>query len=409
MTKEKFCNDLFISLTSTKRKFIPIETRVIKLEKTLNYFPQMMSIVWPERKNKIGIINCGNYGNVGDYSYSFIVSNFLEGELVFIDEKNNDKEKIIDIEYLIIGGGGLFNLERLDTTNTMFKYQNYCIEYNIPYYILSVGFQDTKINTTENGKFKGYSKLLDNAQFISVRSISDYIIASSIVKEATRDFLYVYPDLVYSLAQFLPILKNERNILLVVLDDNWITLENDFIVSDINKRLSENSLLKLVFIDFAGKTKNNYKNVLNIQVIKAIFPNSKVIEGINTPFCEKRDFTLNQLIDLLCSTDTIISGRLHSDILGKVYKIPNICNYGYSNYKLDAETFSNLNVINAIEPLKLISGYIKNNIIFTSSGWDDKTRNNNIVRLHLKTGIAIKLIQNWNNRKIEEKIFEILK
>lgn len=409
-TSEKFCNDLYNSLiiTTCNRKDKYNFKKVIG--KTLNYFPQMMYIDWKIKKKLIGILNCSIYGNVGDFSYSYIIEKYLtrsEYELTFIDDQHGDiKQDIIPIDYLIIGGGGLLNLERLNQTNKIWEYQHYCIINKIPYYLLSLGFQDTDLNGKNIDKLKNYAYLLDNSNFISVRSFPDYMIACNIIKNETKEFLHIYSDLVYSLPLFIPYKEFKRDILLVVLDNNWITLDNEYIRNDINQRLFLNKNLKLVFTDFAGIAINNKSNI-DVKLINKYFPNSLIINGIMTVYSHIRNSTLSDIIEILCKSHTVISGRLHSYILSKVYKVPNIENYNYSNYKVFADKFSNLDNNCAITPLKLIDYYINHDIIFTSKDWSENDRNDSIVRLHQKTNIAIEHIQNWNNRQIEEKLFSL--
>lgn len=408
-TSEKFCNDIYQSLIST----IKTKTEFIKnkeIGKTLDYFPQTMYIDWKIKKKLIGILNCGVYGNVGDYSYSFIIKEYLnrsDYELIFInDQHGKDKQDIIPIDYLIIGGGGLLNLERLHHGNRIWEYQNYCIVNKIPYYLLSLGFQDTDLNGKNIDKLKNYASLLDNSNFISVRSFPDYMIACSMIKNETKEFLHVYSDLVYSLDNFIPFKEFKRNILLVVLDNNWITLNNEYIRNDINQRMYLNKNLKLVFIDFAGISLNNSTNINN-NLINMYFPNSRIVNGLKTIYSQTRNSTLNDIVEILCKSHTVISGRLHSYILSKVYKVPNIENYNYNNYKVSADKFSNLNNDTAIIPLKTIDYYINHDIRFTSKNWTENDRNDSIVRLHQKTNISIEHIQNWGNRQIEEKLVSL--
>lgn len=405
---EKF--DVYNSLITTKInqcKIIPI-----KQKKLLDYLPQSMYFDWPVYTKKILIINSGGYGNVGDYTYSFIFNKFFYGKpeykLIFLSDNDINRDFINDFDFLIIGGGGLLNKERLHTKNLINIYSDYCIQKDIPYYLISIGFQDTEINGDFN-KFKGYSKLLDNSDFISVRSTVDYNIAYSITKKQTKEFLYVYSDLAYSLHKFVPAINSERNILLVVLDQNWITLDNKFIIDDINKRMIMNPKLKLVFTDFNGISQGKF-DILKDIIILRIFPNSIIESGITTKniyndiFLKDRNNTLQDMIEILCKTDTIISGRYHSNILSKVYKIPNIENYNYSNYKLQAEKISNLDTNITLEPLKIIFNYMENNVKFKSKNWTENDRNSAISKINEQLGIAIKFIQNWNNRTIEEKL-----
>ena len=46
------------------------------------------------------------------------------------------------------------------------------------------------------------------------------------------------------------------------------------------------------------------------------------------------------------------------------------------------------------------------NLVMTFQNWSSDERNENIVKLHLKTGIDISVIQNWNNYEIEKTLFD---
>lgn len=404
--------DVYNSLITTKRNICTIKLDTQK--QLLDYLPQSMYFNWPLNTKKILIINTGGNGNIGDYTYSFIVNKFFsdkpEFKLIFLSDNDIHKEFVNDFDFLIIGGGGLLNKERLHSKNLMHFYSNHCIKNNIPYYIISVGFQDTEVNLNGDfDKFKGFSKLLDNSDFISVRSTSDYNIACQITKKQTKEFLYVYCDLAYSLNKFIPAIESYRDILLVVLDENWISLSNKFIIEDINRRMVINPKLKLVFTEFTGVDPGKVP-ILNKTEILKLFPNSTFESGIITKdlyplnHLKDRTNTLSDIIDLLCKTDTIISGRYHSNILGKVYNVPNMENYNYSNYKLQAEKISNLDTKKSLEPLNIIFNYMCYDIKFKSKNWTEDDRNSGISKVNEKTGIAINFIQNWNNRTIEEKL-----
>lgn len=399
-TKERFADDLYNSLINTEqRKRKPRYVNTVY--KTIDYSPQIMYFNWTERRKRIGILNCGAYGNVGDYSYNYIFGKFLKGDIIYINEHNNDYEEIVDIDYLVIGGGGLFNIARLNSTNTIWKYKNYCKTNGVPYYIVSVGFQDCDFNTNGRSVFLKYGELMDDSQYVSLRSAQDYLIASSVVKPQTKEYMHVYSDLVYSLDKFIPYRKTCRNILLVVLDSNWIKMHDKFIRNDINRRLISDSSLELVFINFAGFDSKNV--VINEDILKCYFSDYTVINGLTT---EHRNggVELDDIADLLCRTDTIISGRLHSYVLAKVYKVPNTINYNYNNYKITADKISNLDVNSSLEPIKRIKEFIKHDIVFTSMNWNENERNSNIVKLNIKTNISIRLLQNWSNRNIEEAL-----
>ena len=138
-----------------------------------------------------------------------------------------------------------------------------------------------------------------------------------------------------------------------------------------------------------------------MKAIKTWFPECEIIHGLKTEYTQDRTFSIYDIINLLCKTKICISGRYHSYILSSVYNIPQHINYNYDNYKLQADQLSNLDKRKAINPLKIIYNNILNDNIFFSKNWDKNDRNDAIVRLHEKSGIAINLLQNYTNIKIE--------
>ena len=396
-----FCDDFYKSLTSTIRNK-NISVNRTEITSVLDYLPQQLLFRWKTVKT-ILVVNAGNFGNVGDFCYSYILNQYFSSgdyRLIFISDSELHKDFVHDFDYLIIGGGGLLNLQRLKKENLMWQYAEYAMKYSIPVYLVSLGFQDCNPFDVDLIKYTDYQWLLNGSDYISVRSAVDYMIAYNLVKKETREFIYVYPDLVYSLDKYILFTSCHRNILLVVLDKNWITLGNakHYIDSILAKRQD----LKLVFTEFTGV--HDGINAIDFDKVKQVYPVSEIVSGLHTEYSNTRTSTLQTFVDLLCKTDTIISGRYHSGILASVYKVPNVVNFNYQNYKIVAENISSLDNSKALDPLNTIKYFIDTGKTFTNPGWDETDRNDAILHVSKARCIPVEIAQNWGNRVLDESL-----
>lgn len=440
--EREFNGNLMKSLLSTVRKNVSEVHRTVEflLDNDLSVEdvrPQLLFFDWKNKTKNILCINSHGNGNVGDDSYGFILNEFFKDskkynvdivsdtQVMFSDKsvrstggylaaisKNENEKELCEFDYLIIGGGGLLNKERINRNNSMWIYTDIARKKNIPYYIVSVGFQNIEVNSEKEDfkKFEPFRELLDNADFISVRSVPDYNIACSIVSKHTKEFLYYHPDMVYSIKNFVNKNKNsERNVLMVIIN-NWIDISKQFIQVDIRKRLNANPDLELVFVDFGGVNYEKDVAINNDLLIQNFSDYDFEVHYGVSPQVElsklypKRTCKLIDIYNLMMKTDTVITGRYHGYILGKVFNVPNIETYNYSNFKFEADNVSGEKIFDtALEPLMIIKNYIDNDYKkFTSKTWNSADRNGAIVYLHIKTGIDVSMIQNWSSRKIEE-------
>lgn len=405
----------------------------------------------------IGIISCYGFGNVGDDSYGFILKKFFNSsdyQLHFIHDNlvymTDDTYIPIDIynsnptnydifkpDYVIIGGGGLFDKERLDRGTSIHIYSSLCKEYNIPYYIVSVGFQFCEVYDDYrrvNELFTPYKAIFEGAEYISVRTIVDYAYIRSIIDSTHYYKVEYHPDLVYSINKFMNNNGNEshnacepyRDIILVTLCKSWINLKYTHIRDYIDSILYEHPDFRIIFIDFDGYNPDR-EPIINPDTILMHYSNAEYIYGkeieldndmlISNSIANdiqikklnmERIHTIEDIINMLKRTHTLITGRYHGIILGKTMNVSNIYTAGFNNYKFRAEYNSNhKNIPNnileqlSLEPLYTIKSYIDNNITSVAHKWSEHTRNANINTVHILTNIDIPLIQNWYNADIE--------
>ena len=402
----------------------------------------------------IGIVSCYGFGNVGDDSYGYILKKFFSDEteykLYFIHDnlvylKNNtyipidvyNKEpsayEIFKPDYIIIGGGGLFDKERLDRGTSIQLYSSLCKQYNIPYYILSVGFQFCEVYANcDNIKalFTPYKEIFEGAEYISIRTIIDYTYLRIIMDSCHYYKIEYNPDLVYSINKFIDnsiyIKKDiKKDIILVTMCKSWINLEYDHINNYINSIISEHPEFKIIFIDFDGY--NPDRNIIidpdnilmyysnaeyiygkKLELDMSILLNNNIFDTYSMTNINNRYHTLEEIIQILHRTHTLITGRFHGLVLGKVIDIPNIYTVGYNNYKFRADYLSNhidmpIDVLEnlSLKPLHIIKKYIDTNYTTDAYKWSDNTRNTNINTVNKLSNIDISLIQNWYNNDIE--------
>lgn len=409
---KKVSETLLTSLRNTKR--ICSKTRKQNIKDRAyteilksNCIEQGSILDFKESKKKLVVLNAGGYGNVGDDAYSFIINlKFKETcEISFVSDFTFEKF-ITDFDYLIIGGGGLLNTERMRQDNNIWRYSDYASKNGKPYFLTSIGFQDTEVNSEEESleKYRVYGKLLDNSDYISVRSVSDYHIACRICYSKTKDFLYFNQDIVYSINNYMKLdTFQERDTLLVIID-KWVNPFEDFVYNDILKKKNG---LQIVFTEFSGENENF---IVDPTLLLKLFPDSVFIPGI--PRKNEIDKNNSRVLNATCLLDIckilvrskiVITGRYHGMILSKVFKVPSIETYGYSNYKLEAEKFAPP-TDNKDTALDKILEIIDSGYIFKSRNWTQDDRNTAIVQANTVFGISIQKIQNWSNRKIEEKL-----
>jgi exopolysaccharide biosynthesis predicted pyruvyltransferase EpsI len=381
-----------------------------------NWQPQNELIHFETHKN-ILLLNSSSYGNVGDDLYTEMIKRYLceynitvvpdtylmnsKKELIGYKDWDDEKDVILDFDHLIIGGGGLFNKSRMIENHPMVLYTRFAKKYKKPYYILSVGFQDLEIQKEDVSDYTLFHDIFSNSSYTSVRSIVDYSLVKTFLNKDKINSLNYYPDLVYSLKKVVPfnnnIVKKEKKYLLLVFS-HFFSLNWSHIRVQIHKLLHEKNL-NLVVMNWDGNIDNN-KIIIDKEynICMSSFKNVKFFRGLN------KDFSFNELFDILSNTEIILPGRYHAKVLAHVFKIPHIIGLNYNNYKFKADVISNGDTSKSLEPLIKIKDLIYNTKILNYSNWDEEQRNNAIVKIHQNTDIDIPFLQNWDNFTLEENL-----
>lgn len=402
-----FREHLLRSLSTTTRKemTIPITPKVSWISQN-----QILSF---DSKKRILILSSSGYGNVGDDLYVEIFKHYFSKrsdsisfvpDYAVLDCDNNlipskiwnQKMKIKPFDFLIIGGGGLFNKERKYKNHSFFIYTDWALKNKIPYVLLSIGFQDLEIEQNKIEEYRDFFPIFQNASYISVRSIVDYSLVKSFLKPEKIYSLHYYPDLVYGLENIFQFKKKENRKYLVLVFSNFFSLRLKAIRVQIHKYLKQYSDLELIIMNWDGKNDNDSYVQKEYQLCQRYFKNFKFYQGLGI------DFSFQDLFSLLLQTKIIIPGRFHSYVLAKVFSIPEICDFYYHNYKFLADKLSHPQKELATIPLEDIEKMIDSSRPITYDTWTEEERNNNIVRVHQKTDWDINLIQNFSNITLEE-------
>lgn len=433
-----FSKNLINSLLSTKKRDETLRRESIikyiyELEtKEPIYDQKSLGIIKTETRKKVIInIAASKYGNVGDNCIAEVIKKHFEKNFtiiqvpdIFVNTVNGLKyyQELLDdlvdpiilpiFDAMIIGGGGVFRkgilAKKSSSSCSIEFYVNYCIEKKIPYYIVGTGFQDVEINTdiTEfKSEFKDYQKILENADFISLRSVSDYHFGSVLLSSNNKLKMNFFPDVVYSFANFFPLITYPRKFLLVLPTKNWIKLEHNYVIHTIRKELESDPDLELVFMEMGGSTDASIRDVLNT------FPNAKIYSGMKIEYEEivdkNRNLQIQEVWEIFCQTKIILTGRYHGLVLGRAAKVPKIETFGYCNYKFLADEYSNLRLLNidevsniALHPLIIIEDMIEKGKV-NFQNWTEDDRNSHIVKLHETEHYDIEILQNWNNLVLE--------
>jgi len=156
-------------------------------------------------KQKIMFAGASGYGNLGDDFYKYIFDKYLsdEFELIF-DSPYPDIRYMDQVDYLVIGGGGLIYDNDTDHFYYMQKYLDMAIEKGIPFFFISCGIQIRTPTFREDLANQDYKKLaaslvnwkpyLEKAELITIRSAVD----GKVLEELSDNINpIVLPDLGY--------------------------------------------------------------------------------------------------------------------------------------------------------------------------------------------------------------------
>jgi exopolysaccharide biosynthesis predicted pyruvyltransferase EpsI len=385
------------------------------------------------------LINAGFYGNVGDYLYTFIISNFFEQtnavnlmtisdtQCVLSDDKvipiinyNQSRHRHKKVDYIIIGGGGLLNKERLRPHNCLSFYAKYAQERNVPLYLLSVGFQD--IHTTAEGSLKnhdwivGYKELLNAASYISVRSLFDYSLVQKVTGYMDMSKVRFHPDLVYSLFKVvanLPVPQGNRDTVTVIYSEKgteYLQMTFPPHKTLIFMNFGGNFFKRKVFDrlqDLASQIAEKYPYALFYHGLEFDPSIVHYIGGDCVDASDLHTFSLPTAIKILMNTKFLYTTRYHGYILGKLCKVPQILLRDPNNYKIRADVVSNNEIDtndlgdNAFIALKNIETMIIEEIKFAYKSWGDDRRNSTIAKLTSMNEYPVSLFQSLTNRQLQ--------
>lgn len=421
-----FRENFLYSIRHTRKKKVEFLQKQVLLLR-----PQEDILNFSENKPiDIILLNSAGYGNVGDDAYKTIICNY------FNDDKRNNKYNIIHVpdakimtssgdlinyklwdpimgiyhfDYLIIGGGGLINKERSSSNHPLQIYSKYSTDNNIPYYLISIGCQDLEVSQNEfNWNIYKFKDLLCNSSYISTRSPNDYSVFKSIMNDdvidkrisnACENTLQYHPDLVYSY----PIINNyhkAKNILLMVYTP-YISLNIESVRDTIHKILQEEKL-QLVMMNWGSEENIDNEEELFTKYFKNRYYDSLFYRGKGHG---SNYFNMDILQNILSNTKKIIPGRYHSLVFSRLYNIE-VIDLHYKNYKFDVDNGQHI-FSSSLIPLHTIKNMIDNEENNSWKFWNDQQRNSNIVKIHNKSCISIKLIQNWSNYTIYKELLKM--
>lgn len=407
--KEKFYKNFLSSiLSTTKLQFN--KTKIcnsLLMYSNIIFYPQKKYFNWEPLKKIILISSASGMGNVGDqlindnivkfFSRNYNIINIPDNQIITNDYKKLNvcdykNEEILDFDFFIYGGGGLFR-ENLNIKNSnLFFYSDFCNKNNKSFNILGCGFQDLEINHKDFKKYEKFSNVFRNANYVSVRSVLDYNIVKSLVTE--KDFLKInwYPDIGYSNCIDLNFKNKIRDKIVIIPTKKWSHTNLNSVIKIIN----DNPKLKVYLINFGSQDDNDFQNC-NIE-------NYIINETKN----------IQEIFEILLETKILITGRYHGLILGRLSMVPLIETFNYNNFKFKAEEISKHDLLDvkklselSIKQLEECKKLFDNEIILNYQEWDNDKRNSKIVELNKINNLDICLIQNWNNYEIEKKILNL--
>lgn len=299
-------------------------------------------------KNKVLIISCYGYGNMGDNMYSEVFTKYLpECEIikisdhsVFVDSNKNFVRKPpasnYPFDFLIIGGGGLITSSKLKDSRNMPYYINDAKKRNKPLFIISCGIQGPITNFNTN--FGLWKDAMNYAKLVTVRSTKDKELLSSIVDKNKvhyfRDLGYVFPHILR------PHKTMNKSITLIIAgpvhDANQVIKDyikkskKDVIIMNMGSLKDDNNNKRMLKMNFPGSNiikyygsgsapelVNNDLFMVNQSEMEEILKTNPNIEGINPS-----DLTLSKVINIIYNSEIVFTGRYHGFVFSRSLGIP---------------------------------------------------------------------------------------
>lgn len=385
-----------------------------------SFYPMSRYLSFPKKK----ILFIGDYltGNVGDASYYEIwkrsvnkdiyetydcpVNFYLreDGQLVSL----RDTGKMMDIDYLVYGGGGLIREnDDLKKSSLLQIYFPYCKKRSIDIAILSIGLQwnpatGNKIN------LEGWKELLNYASVISVRSIDDYSLLFPILEPKRRHRLKVYSDVCYSLPSVLQLEQKKEKKGLLYIPTNFMSIRFADVRNYINSRISSDQDITFIPFDGVNGRYPTNETETEISLMKKYYPGAKVYKGRNIDQRldkTKREFdiSLEEIYDFLRGAKDVVTGRYHGLIFGKVFG----CNVytGHSNTaKMISELESPLDIKTSSGHIDLLREYLRRPNKKDIDDWTEDDRNSAIIKYSIDKSVEVSFVQCLTNKQLDAYI-----
>lgn len=321
------------------------------------YDPSSNMTITPSARQRVLIISCYGYGNMGDNMYAEVFSKYLKDcEIVnlsdhstFVDiYKNISKRPNIptdeyNFDHLILGGGGLLTAQKLKNSKNMGYYLNLAKANGKPVYIISCGIQGDTDNFKED--FMLWKDTFNYAKLITVRSKKDRDLICSLTHNKDkvkyfRDMGYMFPHTqshtqspvgkkYITLVVAGPVHdKNETILRHIKNKDNPIVIMNMGAIRDDknNTRMLEmgtdaNFSGKSVTKYYGAPTSPEFSNFETLYVgqkeMEYLLDINAKLKGINAG-----DLTLTTVLDTLRNSEFIYTGRYHGMIFARSLMIP---------------------------------------------------------------------------------------
>ncbi len=299
-------------------------------------------------KNKVLIISCYGYGNMGDNMYAEVFTKYLpECEIVKISDHSifvNSNKQFVGkppisnylFDFLIIGGGGLLTAKKLKDSLNMPYYINDAKKRNKPLFIISCGVQGSISNFRND--FSLWKNVLEYAKLVTVRSTKDKELLSSLIDSNKihyfRDLGYVFPHTIR------PYKNTSKTITLIVAgpvdDRNQIIRERikkskkDVVIMNMGSLKDDNNNKRMIKMNFPGtniiKFYGSGKSP-EFTTFDSFMVNQKEMEELlkTNPELNKinpTDLTLDKVINIIYNSEIVFTGRYHGFIFSRSLGIP---------------------------------------------------------------------------------------
>jgi polysaccharide pyruvyl transferase WcaK-like protein len=299
-------------------------------------------------KNRVLIISCYGYGNMGDNMYAEVFTKYLpECEIVKISDHSvfvDSRKKIVGkpptndyvFDFLIIGGGGILTAKKLKDSLNMPYYINLAKKKNKPLFIISCGVQGSLVDF-KNG-FALWKDVFNYAKLITVRSKKDKELLSSITDGSKvyyfRDLGYVFPHTIR------PQKNNSKTVTLIIagpVDDKNDTIKKyvkdakkTVVIMNMGSLKDDNNNKRMLKMNFPGVNVVKYygsgKSPEFTTYDSFMVDQSEMEEILKTnPELEKvnpSDLTLNKVINVIFNSEIVFTGRYHGMIFSRSLGVP---------------------------------------------------------------------------------------